>query len=153
GEAAKLRLAKELYESAHQRIRKLPDGLAVYPAHGAGSMCGAGMGEQQQTTLGYERLCNQYLQPLSREQFIGQILSTVPPFPDYYRRMKRLNSEGAPAADTSPLRAFNPVELHRSLDPQDIVLDLRRPEAFGGAHIPGAINIGAGPSLSMWAAW
>jgi hydroxyacylglutathione hydrolase len=156
GEAAKQKLAHELYRSAHQRIASVPDGVAIYPAHGAGSMCGSGLSDQKQSTLGYERMTNPYLLEDDETRFVQQILGTVPPFPDYYRRMKRVNSDGAKSfAGAFPgQKALDPVSFKTAIEKAPgVVLDLRRPESFGGAHIPGAINIGAGPSLAMWAAW
>ena len=155
GESAKLRLAAELYESLHQRIGRLPDGIEIYPAHGAGSMCGSGMAERQQSTLGYERACNPFFSDRDKQSFIHHILSTVPPFPDYYRRMKRVNSEGPALLEQLPGgHGFSPAEFRQAMqDGNALVIDLRCPEAFGTAHIPGSFNIGAGKDLSTWAAW
>ncbi len=155
GEEAKHALASALYESAHRRIADLPDSLEIHPAHGAGSLCGAGMAQRAQSTLGYERYCNRYLGLKDRQAFIETILSTVPPFPDYYRRMKELNGRGAAALREVPGgRGLAPVDFAAAMRRVDtVVVDLRRPEAFGGAHIPGAINIGSGQNLSMWAGW
>jgi len=155
GEAAKLKLAGQLYDSVYKRIASLPDGVEVHPAHGAGSMCGAGMSDRPQSTLGYERLANLYLGMQDRQKFIDTILATVPPFPDYYRRMKRVNSEGAKTLGGIPGgQALTPQQFRALADaPETVVLDLRRPEAFGAGHIPGALNIGAGPTFAMWAAW
>jgi hydroxyacylglutathione hydrolase len=155
GEAAKQKLAEQLYESVHKRLEKLPDGVEIHPAHGAGSMCGSGMSERPQSTLGYERACNLFFREQGREKFIDTILKSVPPFPDYYRRMKKVNSEGPQILGEIPGGEELSVADFRSgiADPQAVVIDLRRPEAFGGAHIPGAFSVGAGTSLSTWASW
>jgi len=154
GEAAKQKLAGQLYDSLNSKIAELPDGLEVHPAHGAGSMCGAGMGDRPQTTLGYERLSNMFFADRDKKTFMQHILSTVPPFPDYYRRMKRVNSEGPKTVGVEPPRVLTLEEFRKdALDGNHVVIDLRRPEAFGGAHIPGAFNIGQGSSLPTWAAW
>ncbi|MES2390959.1 MAG: MBL fold metallo-hydrolase [Acidobacteriota bacterium] len=154
GEQAKLGLARELYRSVQQRIAPLPDGLEIYPGHGAGSLCGAGMGENPETTLGYERRTNPFF-GYGEEEFVTKILASVPAMPDYYPRMKELNSVGAAALDSLPQpKALSPEALAAKLaDPNVMVLDLRRPEAFGGAHIAGAINIGSEGNLSLWAGW
>jgi hydroxyacylglutathione hydrolase len=154
GESAKLKLAHQLYHSFHQRIAALPDGVQLYPGHGAGSLCGSGMSERADSTLGYERAA-QPLFPLSEESFVEQILASVPPMPTYYPRMKSLNAAGAPSIANLPETvALTPSQL-TELQKQGntTVLDLRRPDSFGGAHIHGALNIGAGPSLSFWAGW
>jgi hydroxyacylglutathione hydrolase len=153
GEEEKQRLARDLYQSLHSRIASLPDGLQIYPGHGAGSLCGSGMSERADSTLGYER-ATQPLFRLTEEAFVKEVLDSVPPMPAYYPRMKSLNSEGAPLA--SPLAGERPLtaaEVARRAAEGSIVLDLRSSVAFGGAHIPGAINIGAGQNLSLWAGW
>ncbi len=155
GEAAKQRLASELYESVHQRLAKLPDGVEVHPTHGAGSMCGAGMGERPQTTLGYERHCNLFFREQGKEKFVESILKSVPPFPDYYRRMKKVNSEGPRILGEVPGgEALSVADFRSQIEDKDaVVIDLRGPAAFGDAHIPGAFSIGAGQNLSTWASW
>jgi hydroxyacylglutathione hydrolase len=154
GEAAKMKLAGQLYESLHEKIASLPDGLEVHPAHGAGSMCGAGMSDRPQSTLGYERLSNMFFADRDKKVFTDHILSTVPPFPDYYRRMKRVNSQGPATVGTQPPAAIAVDDFRKlALDGNHVVIDLRRPEAFGGAHVPNAFNIGQAPIFSMWAAW
>jgi len=155
GEAAKQRLARELYRSVRERISHLPDGVEVYPAHGSGSLCGAGMSERQQSTLGYERAANPFLNEPDEARFVERILGSVPPFPGYYRRMKQVNSIGPLLLSGIPGQTgMNPAEFKDAVKGSGgEILDLRRPEAFGGAHIPGSFNIGAGQNLSMWAAW
>ncbi len=154
GEAAKTALAHDLYRSLHDRIAALPDSLEIHPGHGAGSLCGAGMGERAESTLGYERATNPFF-ALTQQAFVEQILATVPPMPDYYPRMKRLNAAGAPTLHTLPgEQLFSPAEVAElAAEPDTLLLDIRRPEAFGGAHIAGAINIGSGQNLSLWAGW
>ncbi len=154
GEAAKQQLAHELYRSLHARIASLPDGVQVYPGHGAGSLCGSGMSERAESTLGYERR-SQPLFKLQEGAFVQEILESVPAMPTYYRRMKELNSIGAPSVAVLPGKdSLSAAEFIALLAGDAVtVIDLRRPEAFGGAHIPGAINIGAGQNLSLWAGW
>ena len=94
GEEAKRGLAHELYKSAREKIAGLPDGLEIHPAHGAGSMCGSGMSGRSYSTLGFERIANPYLAPLTEAAFVERILESVPPFPEYYKRMKLINSIG-----------------------------------------------------------
>ena len=154
GEEAKQQLAHELFRSLHKRIASLPDGVQVYPGHGAGSLCGSGISERAESTLGYERR-SQPLFKLEEDAFVREILESVPAMPSYDPRMKELNSKGALQTDTLPrARALSPAQLDELLSDEGVVvIDLRRPEAFGGAHIAGAINIGAGQNLSLWAGW
>jgi hydroxyacylglutathione hydrolase len=154
GEAAKRGLASRLFDSV-QALADLPDGLEIHPAHGSGSMCGAGMSDRPMSTLGFERIANPYLRAgLDRESFIAKILGNVPPFPPYYRRMKEVNSAGLPALNGLPgLQAFDVAEFRARADRGHVVIDLRDQLAFGGGHIPGAFGVGAGSNLSTWAAW
>ena len=154
GDDAKEQLAHELYLSLHERIAFLPDGVQVYPGHGAGSLCGSGMSERAESTLGYEREA-QPLFKLDEEAFVHEILASVPAMPAYYPRMKELNAKGASSVATLPGgKALTVAEVAAlSFDADVAILDLRRPEAFGGAHLPGAINIGASQNLSLWAGW
>jgi hydroxyacylglutathione hydrolase len=154
GEEAKQELAHDLYRSLHERIAALPDGVQLYPGHGAGSLCGAGMSERPESTLGYERL-SQPLFRLEEQAFVREILASVPPMPSYYPRMKELNSRGASSvADLPGNEPLTPARVASLLADKGVtVIDLRRPEAFGGAHIPDAVNIGAGQNLSLWAGW
>ncbi len=148
-------LAGQLYDSVATKLGPLPDFVEVNPAHGAGSMCGSGMSARPTTTLGFERLANPYLRKgLTREAFIAEILGHVPPFPPYYRLMKRLNARGAEPFDTGrqvqPIRA---KEFHQLVGHGHVVIDLRDQLAFGAGHIPGSFGIGSWGSLSTWAAW
>jgi Zn-dependent hydrolases, including glyoxylases len=155
GEEAKQQLAGELFDSVHNKIKALPDGTMVMPGHGAGSLCGAGMAERPETTIGYERHCNVFMTTVKKDQFIHDVLSTVPQFPPYYRRMKKMNSAGFPVLEDLPgQEPLSASDLNEALqNPEALVLDLRSPAAFGGAHIPGSFNIGLGPNLSLWSGW
>jgi hydroxyacylglutathione hydrolase len=155
GEEAKRGLANALFDSVTRKIAPLPDGLEVFPEHGAGSLCGAGMSEQPQSTLGYQRHTNPFFAIAQREQFISRILGNVPPFPDYYRRMKRINSQGPAILDTLPGdHALPAAEFRRRVeDPSAVIIDLRVPGAFAGAHIPRSINIGSDRAFGFWAGW
>ncbi len=154
GETVQAELAAELYESAHERISRLPDSLEIMPGHGAGSMCGSGMSGRPISTLGYERATNPYLEPgLQKGEFIEKILGSAPPFPGYYRRMKKLNAEGpAMLADKQPLRKLAPEEFKKMLD-SHVAIDLRGQLAYCGGHIPGVLGLGLANPLSMWAGW
>jgi hydroxyacylglutathione hydrolase len=154
GEEAKLDLAHALYRSLHGGIENLPDGLLIYPGHGSGSLCGSGMSEFPETTLGYERATNAFFL-FGEEEFVEKVLASVPEMPDYYPRMKELNARGAPALHSLPRAVgLSPEQLMDMMKDAAVTLvDLRPAEAFGGAHVPGSINIGAGQNLSLWAGW
>ena len=153
GDDESVDLAGRLYDSV-QRLRPFHDALPLHPGHGAGSMCGAGIGAATTTTLGAERRSNPYLnESLTREAFVRQVLESAPPFPTYYRRMKRLNAEGPPLLDQLP--GHRPMDLgafHEALQKGHIVIDLRDQEAFGSGHVPQSFGIGV-DKLAMWAGW
>jgi len=150
GEEETARLAAELYRSVSQRIVMLPDALQVFPGHGAGSLCGAGMSDRPESTLGEERKTNPYF-GYGEQEFVQKILDASPEMPSYYPLMKELNSHGAVAFESLPeLKALSVDEVASS---SATIIDLRKPEAFGEAHIPGALNLGLAGNLSMWAGW
>lgn len=160
GEEAKRELARRLFASVREKLVGLPDGLEVHPGHGAGSMCGSGMGGRPTSTLGFERIANPYLDPaLTEEALVERILGSVPPFPPYYLRMKRLNADGPPPlgwgdGGSPTVRAVEVEEFRAQVQGGDaVVVDVRDRFAFAGGHVPGSFGIGAGPSLATWAAW
>lgn len=113
------------------------------------------MSDRSSTTLGYERSTNPYFDPnLTREAFVERILGGVPPFPPYYRRMKRINSEGPRTLGGLPGDLDLPLAEFRALvDDGAVVVDLRDQLAFGGGHIPGSFGIGARGKVAQWASW
>jgi hydroxyacylglutathione hydrolase len=156
GEDAKVELAHRQYDSVRNKLASLPDGLEIAPAHGAGSMCGAGMSGRPTSTLGYERIANPYLNPdLGEQEFVDMILGSVPPFPPYYRRMKVLNSVGPEALASMQMpQALEPRDFQAFIEAQGAtVVDLRDKVAFAGVHVPGSLAIGTGGRLSTWASW
>jgi len=129
----------------------LPDGLKVYPGHGVGSFCGAGMGESAETTLGYERATNRFFR-MEEEEFVTEILGSTPAMPGYYPRMKALNAVGAVAvAGIVEPRAMTALEVAELREVT--LLDARSVETFSAGHVEGAVSIGLGGNLSLWAGW
>ena len=154
GEEAKRQLAHQLYRSVHERISTLPDFLMIYPAHGAGSFCGANLSDRSITTLGYERFCNIFMTDQPEDRFVEEILTSVPEFPDYYRRMKALNSAGAPILGQLPGQDDLAVaDFEGLVSAGATIVDLRPAHQFGAGHIPGSLNIGAGSGFGLWAPW
>ncbi|MDX2178812.1 MAG: MBL fold metallo-hydrolase [Bryobacteraceae bacterium] len=148
GDDVKRALAYAMFDSLHWRIAALPDYVELHPGHGAGSLCGAAISDRPRSTLGYERACNIFLNDYDRDSFVKHLLETVPEFPDYYRRMKALNAAGPPV-----LHGLPGGRKLASIPEGALVVDLRKPEAFAGAHVPGSMNLGAGASFGLWAGW
>jgi hydroxyacylglutathione hydrolase len=144
GDQVKRQLAAKLFDSVRRVLAPLSDGLEIAPGHGAGSMCGAGMSGRPTSTLGFERIANPYLRAdLTEEQFVEMILSRVPPFPDYYRRMKSLNARGPRVLNGLP--GLTPVSVARARAllciEEPIAVGVRLPGAGGGGGVHGADGI------------
>lgn len=149
------KLAEELHDTLYSYYLKLSDDVIIYPAHGHGSPCGASIGDRLTSTIGYERHFNPFLQHPDKGEFKEYALSTSPPEPTYYKRMKKLNARGPEVIGNLPLvPGLPPKAFDAALKRGDSVLvDTRSMLAFGGGHIQGALNIAGLPELSIWAGW
>ena len=146
-------LAGLLYDSLHTKLMKLPDSVLVYPAHGAGSLCGKNMRAERSSTIGTERLTNYALQFKSREEFTAQLTSNLPTRPEYFAKDAEINRTGATTlSDLPPLRAISPSELKTMLDDGELALDVRPGEDFAKAHVPGSVNIALSGQFASWTA-
>ena len=145
-------LAGLLYDSLHNKLLTLSDGVLVYPAHGAGSLCGKNMRAERSSTIGTERLTNYALQIKSRGEFVTRLTSNLPARPEYFLKDAEINRTGASAlADLAPLRAIAPSELKTLLNAGEIALDVRPGEAFAAGHVPGSVNIALSGQFASWA--
>ena len=146
-------LAGLLYDSLHTKLMSLPDSVLVYPAHGAGSLCGKNMRAERSSTIGTERLTNYALQITSREEFIRQLTSNLPARPEYFAKDAEINRTGAAAlSDLPPLRSLSPFELEGMLKAGEIALDVRPMDEFAAGHVPGSVNVALGGQFGSWAA-
>jgi glyoxylase-like metal-dependent hydrolase (beta-lactamase superfamily II)/rhodanese-related sulfurtransferase len=148
-----LDLGRLLYQSIQEKILPLPDATLVYPAHGAGSLCGKNISTERVTTIGAQRQFNYALQPMSEDQFLKIVLADQPEAPAYFTYDAVLNSQEHPSLATAleqSLRALSATEL-RQLQGQGImVLDTRPASEFAAAHWPGAINIPLDGAFATW---
>ncbi|MFZ0421027.1 MAG: MBL fold metallo-hydrolase [Candidatus Sulfotelmatobacter sp.] len=145
-------LAGMLYDSLHNKILRLQDDVLVYPAHGAGSLCGRNMRAEKVSTIGTERLTNYALQIKSREEFIEQLTCNLPARPEYFLRDAEINRAGAAALSELPaLPPLEPAELKTLLAEGGIALDVRPGEAFAAGHVPGSVNIALSGQFASWA--
>lgn len=147
------RLAPMLYDSLHEKIMRLADYVEVLPTHGAGSLCGKSIGSKRTSTIGYERRFNPALQQPTKEDFVLFVLGGNPGTPTYYRRMRPTNQAGAPRWTLPRPLPLMPEAIRHHIGHEGIVIDARSALAFGGGHIPGALNIPLGPQFVTWVGW
>ncbi len=146
-------LAGMLYDSLHNKLLRLPDNVLVYPAHGAGSLCGRNMRAERFSTIGTERLTNYALQIQGRDEFIRQMTANLPARPEYFSQDAQINRQGAaPLTELPPLAAIAPAELKRLLDDGVFALDVRPVDNFAAGHVPGSINVALSGQFASWAA-
>lgn len=149
---APAQLAGMLYDNLHHKILTLADDVLVYPAHGAGSLCGRNMRAERVSTIGTERLTNYALQIKSREEFVQQLTSNLPASPEYFLQDAEMNRTGATAlSDLPALPAVEAAELQALLAEGAIALDVRPGEKFAAGHVPGSINIALSGQFASWA--
>ena len=147
--------AQVFCKTIQDKLLPLPDELQVFPTHVAGSLCGGNIGSRLSTTVGYERRTNAILSEVdSAEGFVHECLrlDNLPAVPPYWRRMRGQNLRGVEplgVLSEPPALSVDDFEQHRSSGA--VVLDCRSPEAFGGAHVPGALNVGLGTAFATWA--
>jgi glyoxylase-like metal-dependent hydrolase (beta-lactamase superfamily II)/rhodanese-related sulfurtransferase len=145
-------LAGLLYDSLHKKLMTLPDAVMVYPAHGAGSLCGRAMRAERSSTIGTERLTNYALQIRSREEFVAQLTANLPARPEYFLEDAEINRSGAATlTELPPLPKLSPAELQALLDHGANVLDVCAGDVFAAAHVPGSINIALSGQFASWA--
>jgi hydroxyacylglutathione hydrolase len=143
-------LARDLFKSL-RATSELPEYLQLWPGHGAGSACGKSLGAVPSTTLGFERLANWAFQIGDEDAFVRAVLSDQPEPPRYFARMKVVNRDGPPPAPALHASAIDLPALDRMVANGAVMLDTRPTREFIAEHVPGAINIPAGPSFTNWA--
>jgi len=148
-------LANKLYDSLRSKLLKLPDFCEVYPAHGAGSLCGRAMGAKRTSTIGYERRYNSALQIDDREEFVASLTTHMPAAPDHFGRCSAINGKGPVLVrELPPLLPMGPARFKKAAEKANtIVVDIRSYEAFGGQHVPGSYHIDFGGNFATFAGW
>jgi hydroxyacylglutathione hydrolase len=144
-------MAGMLYDSLHGKLLKLSDGTEVYPAHGAGSMCGRNISKETSSTIGEQRRTNYALKEMSREEFVRMMTTDLPEAPAYFSMDSRINREGAPALGEMPAPpALSPDEVNKLANDGALVVDVRSGAEFGAAHVPRSINLGLKGQFASW---
>jgi hydroxyacylglutathione hydrolase len=147
-------LARLLYGSLHAKLLGLPDNTLVYPAHGAGSLCGRNISRDTVSTIGDQRRSNYALQPMSEEEFVKMITADQPEAPAYFTYDAVLNTKERPTLQNTLERVLKPLTLEAVLKMKEAgaqVMDVRDPDEFSKAHLAGSINIGLGGQYATWA--
>jgi len=145
-------MAEMMYDSLHGKLLKLPDEVEVYPAHGAGSMCGRNMSKETSSTIGEQRKFNYALRPMSKEEFVTMMTADLPEAPSYFPKDAEINRSGARGlSELQPPQPLTPEEVLQLSEEDHVLLDVRSAADFGAAHVPSSINIGLGGQFAMWA--
>jgi len=146
-------LGSLLYDSLRDKLLPLPDETLVYPAHGAGSLCGRNLSTDTVSTIGVQRLYNYALQPMSRDEFVSIVTADQPDTPSYFSYDAVLNAQERPTLEQALERELQPLALDDVLELQRggaQVLDTREAADFEGAHLAGAVDVGLGGSFATW---
>jgi hydroxyacylglutathione hydrolase len=147
-------LGSHLYDSLHDKLLRLPDETLVYPAHGAGSLCGKQLSSDTVSTLGDQRRFNYALQPMTKEEFTRLVTADQPDAPPYFTYDAILNTRERPTLDQTLQQVLQPVELEEVLELGDAgaqILDVRDAAEYAKGHLAGSINIGLGGQYATWA--
>jgi hydroxyacylglutathione hydrolase len=148
-------LARAAYRSLHQRLLSLPDALAVYPTHGAGSFCSAPIGGKRTTTIGAERRHNRLLAARDEDAFVAELLAGFGSYPPYFLRLRERNRVGPEllGRDWRGLPRLSADRVGQHLAGGGVLVDARPVGAFAAGHIPGAISIVLRPQFASWLGW
>jgi rhodanese-related sulfurtransferase len=147
-------LGRLLYDSLHTRLLPLPDQTLVYPAHGAGSLCGKSISKETVSTIGDQRCANYALQPMSREEFVALVTADQPDAPPYFTYDAILNARERPTLDSSLRLALRPLSVDDMvglLAAGAQLLDVREAGEFAQGHLRGALNVGLDGKFATWA--
>ncbi len=147
-------LGKMLYDSLHRKLLTLPDETLIYPAHGAGSLCGKSLGSENSSTIGIQRRFNYALQPMTCEKFLEIVLADQPDAPPYFTYDAVLNTKERPTLDKALASELKPLPLDEVLRLKESgaqILDVREGAYFEAGHLAGALNIGLGGQYATWA--
>ncbi len=144
-------LASAMYDSWTQKLSKLPDSVMIFPAHGAGSLCGAHLSDEPTSTIGKEKSSNPYFKAKGRGEFIALVLQGLPEAPQYFQHNAKMNREGPPSVDWNAPMPKDVKATPELTEPKTYyVVDLRDAKTYADGHIPNSVNIAARGRLETW---
>jgi hydroxyacylglutathione hydrolase len=144
-------MAEMMYDSLHNKLLRLSDEVEVYPAHGAGSMCGRSMSKETSSTIGEQKKFNYALQPMSKDEFVRMMTTDLSEAPAYFPLDAEINRQGANSLEAIPRpRALTPQEAGELAAADHLILDVRSAAEFGVGHVPDSLNIGLGGQFAIW---
>jgi glyoxylase-like metal-dependent hydrolase (beta-lactamase superfamily II)/rhodanese-related sulfurtransferase len=148
-------LARQLWRSLHERVLSLPDDLAVYPTHGAGSFCSAPAGGERATTIGQEKAANAPLAAPDEVAFVKLLLGGLGTYPPYFTRLREVNRRGPTVFGPAPpvLERLDVERVRRLVDAGAVIVDVRPIETFAAGHIPGSLSIQLRDQFATWLGW
>ena len=144
-------LARQLYQTLFHQLEELPDFVEIFPAHGGGSLCGKSLSNRTNSTLGYERSFNPYLQKQTEKEWTQHLLKRLSDVPAYFQRVKKLNQEGPKL-----LCALKRDKWKKEESPdlsKLFLIDIRHPEAFASSHLKHSLNLFFPGTFRQWAGW
>jgi hydroxyacylglutathione hydrolase len=151
-------MASMMYDTLHEKLLKLSDAVEVYPAHGAGSMCGKSMSKETSSTIGEQRKFNYALKPMAKDEFVRMMTAELPEAPAYFPKDAEINRTGAEALSELPKpKALSPEQVREVIGNTQteslryIILDVRPAPEFGAGHLPDSLNIGLSGQFAIWA--
>ncbi len=153
--ATRAELAKQMFHSLRNKLMTLPDDVLIYPSHGAGSLCGKGLSDQNSSTIGVEKIGNWSLQNLSEEEFVNELLADQPFIPKYFPFDVGINKKGADAYAASiemvkHRETITSEEFTNVVNPDILIIDTRPQEQFKKAHLKNAINLMNDSKFETW---
>ena len=147
-------LGRQLFHSLHEKILPLPDDVAVYPTHGAGSFCTATPGAARQTTIGEERRTNPFLGLATPDDLVAELARVMPSFPTYFHHMREINRRGPKLLGGVPnLEPLAPHDVAARMRRGEAVVDMRPVARYVEGHIPGAYHVELRPAFAAWVGW
>ena len=145
-------LAGMLYDSLHGKLLALPDSVEVYPAHGAGSLCGRNISSETSSTIGQQRQFNYALKPMPKEEFVRLMTTDLPEAPEYFARDVAINRGGAvELAELPDPAALGARDVEALQKRGAVVLDTRPAAQYGAGHVPGSLHVGLSGQFASWA--